>query len=275
MTVIAMTREMGTRGKDVAAALAARLGIEVIHHELVERQLAERLNMSESAVHRFLEGESSLWERWSIDPNRLSRFSSEEVLELAKRGNVLIRGWGAAQLLRDVTHVMCVRICAPMADRVVEMQRRLGIDDEATVRTEIERNDEAHERAVRRQFRTDWRDATNYDVVINTGFVPLDTAVDMLATLVKTDAYSETDQSHTRLTDKLVAARVKTLLDAHLANSPIGSGLEVAVENGNVSIRGVVSSKPEYRSQLAAIGNIEGVRSVNDETVSLPVSFGV
>ncbi len=275
MTVIAMTREMGTRGKDVAAALAQRLGTEVVHHELVERQLAERLNMSESAVHRFLEGEASLWERWSIDPNRLSRFSSEEILELAKRGNVLIRGWGAAQLLRDVTHVTCVRICAPMADRIAEMKRRLGIDDDATVRSEIERNDEAHERAVRRQFRTDWRDAAGYDIVLNTGFVPLETAVDILAGLATTDAYRETDQSHTRLADKLIAARITTVLDAHLSSSPIGSGLDVDVENGNVTIRGVVASKPDYRSQLAAIERIDGVRAINDETVGLPVSYGV
>ena len=58
MTVIAMTREMGTLGKDVAAGVAERLGIQVVHHELVERQLAERLQTTESAVHRFLEGEA-------------------------------------------------------------------------------------------------------------------------------------------------------------------------------------------------------------------------
>ena len=49
MTVIAMTREMGTLGKDVAAGVSEKLGIEVIHHELVERQLAERLNTSASS----------------------------------------------------------------------------------------------------------------------------------------------------------------------------------------------------------------------------------
>lgn len=275
MTVIAMTREMGTRGKDVAAALAGRLGIEVVHHELMERQLAERLNLSESAVHRFLEGEASLWERWSIDPNRLSRFSCEEILELAKRGNVLIRGWGAAQLLRDVTHVTCVRICAPMADRISEMKRRLGIDEDATVQSEIERNDEAHERTVRRQFRTDWRDAVGYDIVINTGSVPLETAVDLVAGLVTTEAYRETEQSRTRLADKLIAARVTTVLDKHLSSSPIGSGLDVEVENGDVTIRGVVGSKLEYRSQLATIEKIDGVRTLTDETVGLPVSYGV
>ena len=83
MTVIAMTREMGTLGKDVAAGLAGKLGIEVVHHEIVERHLAERLQVSEGAVHRFLEGEASLWERWKIDSKRLSRFTAEEILQLA------------------------------------------------------------------------------------------------------------------------------------------------------------------------------------------------
>ena len=41
MTVVAMTREMGSLGKDVASGLAERLNLTVVHHELVERHLAE------------------------------------------------------------------------------------------------------------------------------------------------------------------------------------------------------------------------------------------
>ena len=41
MAVIAMTREMGTLGKDVVAGLAERLGLEVIQHGLVEHDIAE------------------------------------------------------------------------------------------------------------------------------------------------------------------------------------------------------------------------------------------
>jgi len=55
MTVIAMTREMGSRGREVALGLADRLGLEIVHHELIEQYLAARLNLTESAVHHFLE----------------------------------------------------------------------------------------------------------------------------------------------------------------------------------------------------------------------------
>jgi len=40
MTVIAMTREMGSLGKDVAFGVAEKMGLEVVHHELVERDIA-------------------------------------------------------------------------------------------------------------------------------------------------------------------------------------------------------------------------------------------
>ena len=165
MTVIAMTREMGTLGKDVAARLAKALDIEVVHHELVEHHIAERLNLGESTVHRFLEGRSPLWERWKIDLERMSRYTADEVLQLANKGDVLIRGWGAAQLLRDVSHVLCVRVCAPMSTRVSVMMERLGVSDERSMRNEIERNDDAHSRTIQRQFGRNWRDPENYDIV--------------------------------------------------------------------------------------------------------------
>ncbi len=71
MAVIAMTREMATLGKDVAAGLAERLGLDVVHHELVKHDIFEHSDLPESEVHRFLEGEASLLERW-----RMSRCAS-------------------------------------------------------------------------------------------------------------------------------------------------------------------------------------------------------
>ena len=63
MAVITMTREMGSLGRDVALGLADRLGLELVQHELVEH-IAEKMHMRESSVNRFLEGRSSLLERW-------------------------------------------------------------------------------------------------------------------------------------------------------------------------------------------------------------------
>src|SRR5712692_8969673 len=174
MVVIAMTREMATLGKDVAAGLAERLGLTVVHHELVEHDIAERAGIRESEVHRFLEGEASLFERWKIDSKRLSRYTAQEILELAVKGNVLIRGWGATYLLRSVPHVICVRICAPMPFRERVLMDRLGITDPAIARVEIERNDAAHNSTMQRLFGINWTNATLYAIVLNTARVPVE-----------------------------------------------------------------------------------------------------
>ena len=117
MTVIAMTREIGSLGTDVAAGVANELNLKIVHSEIITNQVAERLGVEESAVQRYVDGSASLLERWLINRRKLSHYTSEEILRLAQAGNVLIRGWGAATLLRDMPEVISVRVCAPMAFR--------------------------------------------------------------------------------------------------------------------------------------------------------------
>ena len=50
MTVIAMTREMGSRGRDVAIGLAEALGLTIVQHEVVEH-VADKMHVRESSVN--------------------------------------------------------------------------------------------------------------------------------------------------------------------------------------------------------------------------------
>lgn len=275
MTVIAMTREMGTRGKDVATGIAEALNLEIVHHELVERHVAERLQTSESAVHRFLEGEASLWERWKIDSRRLSRFTAEEVFDRAIQGSVIIRGWGAAQLLRAVPHVICVRVCAPMQDRVTEMMRRLGISDEALVRREVERSDAAHARLIEARFGRDWMNPIGYDLVINTAFVPISVGVSLICQLASAIGQAEGAEMSARLKDKRVEVRIRSLIAEAPNVSAIGDSLKITVRDGAVILSGTVMNAAGMQSLIESIRSIEGVRTVTDDVEVLPAAYGV
>jgi hypothetical protein len=102
MTVIAMTREIGSHGLDVSSAIARELGLRVVNSEIVASRVASNLGIKESAVQRYLQGAASLLERWQIDKRELSRLTAEEIFGLAQQGDVLIRGWGVSALFRDV-----------------------------------------------------------------------------------------------------------------------------------------------------------------------------
>ena len=131
MTVIAMTREIGSRGTDVAAGLAAQLGLEIINSEIVVPDVAGSLGVEQGVVQRYLDGKASLFDRWQVDKRKLSRYTLNQVLNLSMKDNVLIRGWGAAALFQGIRGILCVRVCAPMAERVRVMMERLAMKDAA------------------------------------------------------------------------------------------------------------------------------------------------
>ncbi len=264
MAVIAMTREMATLGKDVSEGLAQRLDLKIVHHELVEHDIAALSGMRESEVHRFLEGEASLLERWRVDRKKLSHYTAQEVLELAAKGNVLIRGWGATYLLRSVPHVVCARICAPLPFRTRILMKRMGIADPAAARREIERNDAAHNGTMQRLFGIDWMDASLYALTLNTARVPVDECVELIVRLTQHEAFKETAESRAALLDRLVESRVHSALRGYLDTGLYAVGIEVRVSEGKVTLSGATNDErmiPEIVRRVHAVEGVTGVES--------------
>ena len=75
MPLIAITREMGSLGKDVARGLGEALGIPVVYHEVIDH-LADRMRVRKSHVIRFLDGKANIWERLTTDKTSLSIYTA-------------------------------------------------------------------------------------------------------------------------------------------------------------------------------------------------------
>ena len=142
MAVIAFTQEMATLGSDVAMGVCEALGLQMVRHEVGDH-VAGKMHVKKSLIRRLREGKAGPFERWTADEKSISIFTAEEIYDLAVKGNVLVRGWGATMLLRPVAHVPCVRVCAPMDLRVERLMKRLETDDEKLARHEIETDDHA------------------------------------------------------------------------------------------------------------------------------------
>lgn len=224
MVVVTMTREMGTLGKDVAAGLGEELDVDVVHSEIMASNVSKRLCIKESVAYRHLEGNPTGWDRWQVGRRRFLQGTETELIELAIRDNVIIRGWGAAQLLSDVSNIACIRVCAPMEFRIEVMMKRLNaVANEASApvnhvpefvrsslfvsrdaaRNEIEQSDAEHAKFVRRKYTTDWRDPANYDLVLNTGRSSIAECIDQIKQLIETPRFRNFDNIRSRLKEHL------------------------------------------------------------------------
>jgi cytidylate kinase len=263
MPLVAITREMGSLGKDVASGLAEALGVPLVYHEVIDH-LADRMRVRKSHVIRLLDGKANIVERMSADKTSLSVFTADEIVNLALQGKgAVIRGWGATHLLREVPHAVCVRICAPFEVRKRRMMERVGSFDEDQVGDEIRQNDEAHGAIMKRNFAVDWTAAENYDLVLNTERASVKECIDAILKLVHSADFAETDASRQRLRDLALAWRVR----ARLRSSQKTRGLRVAVtaSQGCVTLAGLLDRLEQRTAVNEIAGGAEGVHGIDDQ----------
>ena len=263
MPLIAMTREMGSLGKDVAAGVAARTGKRVVYHEIVE-PIANKMRLRKSHVERFLDGKSGVWERLTTDKTSLSIFTADETFRFLRDGSTgVIRGWGAAHLLSNIPHVIRVRVCAPMETRVKRMMERLKTDDRSTVENEIQMSEEAHTAITRRHFGVNWRDPELYDVVLCTERMSVDECVQEVEGMLGKKCFQETPQSMRMVEDLALEWSVRSALrrDERTADA----SLTVECAAGLVRLMGVVDTPAQSSAAAEVARAVEGAREVDNQ----------
>jgi len=269
MTVIAMTRQLGCLGSEVASGIAGRLGLQIVHSEIVANHVAERLGVGEGAVLRYVDGSASLLERWTINKRKLSRYTTEEILRIAQQGNVLIRGWGAATLLHDMPQVISVLVCASMEFRIRVMMER-GAKNAEAARAALERFDAVHARTMRASFNVEQEDARLYHMVLNTDRLPVDACVDAVCQLAEHPRFRDPAATRTALADKLLEAKVNSALTEEIGTGLAPTGVRVSAADGRVTLIGT-SSSGALRGRAEKVAHrVAGVHQVDNRIVSVP-----
>jgi cytidylate kinase len=271
MPVITMTQEMATLGKDVALGVCEALGLQQVRHEVGD-VVAGRMHVKKSLIRRIREGKASKIEKWAADERTISIFTAEEVFDLALKGNVLIRGWGATLFLRPVSHIPSVRVCAPAGVRVHRLMDRLETDDEALAKREIEADDAARAARMGEQFNVAWGDPTLYDLTLNTERIPIPTCVDQVIALAKSPAFRETPESRRRLENLALQSRVRAALRAD--DRTEGIDVTVEADAGRVTLRGIVVDEREKAYCRDVVEKVQGVAGLDDQLRTMAGGLG-
>lgn len=260
MAIVAMTREMGSLGKDVAAGLARELGVPVVHHEIID-SLADKMRLRKSHVVRLLDGQAGILERLTADDTSMSIYTEAELCHLVMRGKgAVVRGWGATHLFCRVPHVVRVRVCAPPALRRKRMMDRLRTQDESFVEEEIRRSDEAQSAIMRRYFNVDWTDSSHYDLVLNTERVSVVRCVEQVLGLVRSEEFAETDAARRELADVALQSDVRAALRGDKRTRELR--VEVAALNGAIKLTGLADDEDQSTTAEELAAAVPGVAQV-------------
>ena len=178
MAVITLSREMGSRGDDVARSVAERLGLRLVGRELINRA-AKEAGAPEVALAE-IDELGLLGVKPSAAALRLYREKVTAVIhELAAAGDVLLIGRGGQVVLADRAEVLHVRIIAPRAMRLALVQARCQVSAEVAA-ARINASDAARTSFLKRHFGVRGDETHLYDLVINMAHVDAPDAVDLV-----------------------------------------------------------------------------------------------
>lgn len=183
---VAISRETGANGGELAARLAERLGWKSLDRELLDF-LAERYNLSRITLE-FVDETVASWfheifGKWLEEQmvsqaeyvHRLGRI----VLLAAQHESTVFVGRGI-QFMLPRESGMAVRVVAPKKQRV-ERIMKLRQMDWAEAERYVADTDRGREQFVERYFHRDANDSHLYDLVVNLECMSLDDATDLIA----------------------------------------------------------------------------------------------
>lgn len=263
MAIITVSREMGTGAYQIASEVALKLKYTLIDGPKIKSLAAkygltpEMLQMVDEKPPTYVTTE---------DRKRAAALNAIElvILDLARKGNVVIYGRGGQDLLKDCKNILRLRFIANFEERVERFAEREWIDPDMA-RLLIRRSDHQRGGFIHFYFDRDWHDPNNYDLVFNTSRLSEATIIDCIIATSKEPALKEHEKSSAAVIDNVILSKK---IETALLNSSVLEDYRpftISVDKGAVSISGYIISEAQKNAAIEIVKSVKGVTSVTED----------
>jgi cytidylate kinase len=262
MAIITITRGQHSGGEEVAQAIADKIGARCVSLEVL-REAARKYGLSEAKMEGALEKPPTFWERMTESRHIHVAYVQATLAEWAKDDNLVYHGNAGQELLREVPHVLKVRLMYPIEARVQTIMQKFKYSQAQAARY-VEQIDDERTKRAQYLYNVDWRDARRYDVTFNLARLTSRHVVDSVVGLVKEPEFTLDEAKAGAFNDFLI----KTHVYALLATSLVGglNHITVTVHNSVVKLAGILSSHEDFVDQMVEqVRCLEGVKSVDNQ----------
>jgi len=181
---IAISREVGAGGSDVAARLGARLGWPVFDRQILQAMAGDDevrrqiyASMDERDIGWCEETLRSFLQREFVKNDYFHRLT-ETVLSIARQGRAVFLGRGA-DLVLPVEHGFRVRLVAPLQQRLARLANERGVSL-PDAGEELRRRESERAAFLRKHFGARAEDSTRFDMTVNTARFSAQQCVELL-----------------------------------------------------------------------------------------------
>lgn len=260
MAIITISRGSYSKGREVAERVAQRLNYTTLSREII-LEASKDFDISEIKLIHALHDAPAMLERFTFGRAKFLAYIESEILRYFQQDNVVYHGLAGHFFVKNVSHVLKVRIIADLEDRIqVEMERE-GISREKAVAM-LKKDDQQRRAWSTSIYGVDTSDPQLYDLFVHIRKLTVENTVDLICQTVAFEQFKTTPESQRALDDLALAARVKAALVDQYPK------VNVTSMEGLVSVVAKASerSDPQIIEKIRCIAeDVEGVQRVEVE----------
>lgn len=200
LTILTVSRQMGSLGDEIAHTLAGRLGWELITRDVVLEKIFAPV-CSENELYRLRESAKYFLNPRNETETYLDYLTDQLLVQTARQSAVLV-GFGSQVLFCDYEDALHVRLMAPDSVRIERIRKQFNCQDTDAEKIMVT-SDRKHKRFVSTVFAADLSDNSLYDLTLNTANLSVDEGCAAITALVREKQARQKMASESLATDTI------------------------------------------------------------------------
>ncbi len=261
MPVITISRGSFSHGTEIAEKVAQQLGYVCISRDVLI-EASKEFNIPEIKLFHALHDAPSILDRIFSTKEKYIAYIQAAILKALKKDNVVYHGFAGHFFVKDISHVLKVRIIADIEERVSIVMKKNVVSREEALKY-IHKIDEQRRKWSQQLYGIETSDPSLYDLVIHISLLTLDDAVEIICHNVGLKRFQKTPESQQKIEDLYLAAEIKALL------IDLKPDIKVASHQGMVQIdaNATQDQKLKIEQKIRKVVNtISGIKNIQIDT---------
>ena len=208
MSIITISRGSYSRGVEIAEIVAEQLEYQCLDRDVLI-EASEEFNIPEVKLIQALEDPPSFFERFTKMKKIYIDYIQTALINNFRADNIVYHGLVGHFFVKDIPHVLKVRIIADLEYRIKFVMERDKISRNKAIDL-LKKIDSSRREWGQHLYGLNLEDPTHYDIVINTENLSLEVVVDIICEMVTLKQFQTTPESQKKM-DNLASSLKATV----------------------------------------------------------------
>ena len=209
MSIVTISRGSHSRGVEIAELIAEKLNYQCLDRNVLI-EASKEFNLPEVKLIQTLEDPPSFFERFSKSKKIYIDYIQAALINRLRADNIVYHGLAGHFFVKDIPHVLKVRIIADLEYRIKFVMNRDRLSREKAIDF-LKKIDSSRREWGQHLYGLNLEDPIHYDIVINTESMSSDAAANILCEMATGKQFQTTPASQKKMEN--IALSLKKKID--------------------------------------------------------------